>query len=60
MKNLRVQIARNLQATGYVCSHLDYCQIADAIRRGRNREDILSMTELERWPLAFDWLKETI
>ena len=60
MKNIRAQVARNLQATSYICSYPDYSRIAGALQRGRSREEILAMPELIPWPLALAWLKETI
>jgi hypothetical protein len=53
----RLLLPQELLETGLIGPSADYGHIADAIERGHDREDILRMAELARWPEARTWLK---
>jgi hypothetical protein len=55
--NPRDKLVRELLATGYIKSCLDYCQIAAFLECDCDRDQILAMTELKRWPIAYEWLQ---
>ena len=53
----RIQIAHDLLERCEI-SLADYNPVAIALHRGENREDILNMTEVHRWPEVYEWLKD--
>ena len=56
----RDELALQLLATGYVNSCGDYCRVATFLQCNNDKGHILAMPELERWPMAFTWLKERL
>jgi len=58
--DLRFELARKLLAKCPPDSSPDYATIAEALVRGDNKEDILFMPEVFRWPKTYKWLKEKL
>ena len=57
----RTEIAKELKEAHMIDDFEDYCNIAHALERGKNRHTILyEMPELERWHKAFAFLQERL
>ena len=53
----RKELARDLLLQCPPDSFSDYQVIAEALEKGHSKEEILSMSEVFRWPKTYKWLK---
>jgi hypothetical protein len=53
-------LIRALQIEGHIKAFGDYCQVIAALTHDHDKDAILGMTELQRWPKAAVWLKDRL
>ena len=56
----RVELVPQLLATHSIGSDTDCCRIVAFLERGYEKDHILAMPELDRWPVAAKWLAERL
>jgi hypothetical protein len=56
----REKLVQELLVTGHIRSCDDFCTVATFLQCGRDRDVVLVMEELRRWPAAHAWLQDRL